>query len=166
MLLRTFQPTVRVTALMDSGSLVGSWDHVPTSLHGAYRAMAQAMAKAGVDTEGRPPVWAWWGELLLLDALNLLDPEHQLSAGYATVEFDAPVELVVASDYGVWNDHLAAVFNGSGGTGDLGVRATTIPLDRRKPTQVCLPYLRAEWVCDVRPLPRSGWDEIDVSRPA
>lgn len=165
MLLRTFQPTERVAAFTDGGSLVGGWEHVPESLRPAYRAMVAAMAETGVDTGGRPPVWAWWGELRLLDALSLLNPEHQLSTGYVTVEFDAPAELVVASDYGVWNDYLAALFDGSSVTRELGVRAISAPLGQRGPTQVCLPYLRADWVRDIRPLPRSGWDELDPSQP-
>jgi len=60
----------------------------------------------------------------------------RLRQGGATVEFDAPSELCLASDYGAWNDYPC-------------------PLAQRL-VQVCLPELRAGWVREIRPLP----DEI------
>ena len=159
MLLRTFQRLPRVAQLDADGVLVGDWDRVPDAHRAGYRAMVAAMARAGVDTAGRPPMWAWRGGLTLLDAALPLDPEHELSTGYATVEFEAPAELTVVSDYGAWNDHLEALFHG--GPADWNV---THPV-RAQPEQVCVPYLRAEWVRDVRPLPTTGWDEIDPSLP-
>ncbi len=148
-LLRTFQPLTRVT-----GDLVGDWDRVPPGLVAPYRAMVAAMERAGVGTGGRPPVWAWHGELRLIDAMLLFDAEHELSRGFATVEFDAPAGLVVESDYGRWNDFLAASLEGRECAWELGPVA-------REPVQVCLPYVRASWVRDVRPLPTGGWDRLD-----
>jgi hypothetical protein len=159
MILRTFQSLRRVEQLDIDGSLVGCWEHAQTP--DGYGAMVAAMARAGVDTGGMPPIWAWRGTLCLLDAKMLL-AEHELRAGHATVEFDAPAELAVESDYGAWNDYLEALITGRPAEWDLrAVRA-----GGEGPMQVCLPYLRAEWVRDVRPLPRAGWDEIDVSHPA
>jgi hypothetical protein len=159
MILRTFQSLRRVEQLEVDGRLVGCWEHAQTP--DGYRAMVAAMARADVDTGGLPPIWAWRGRLQLIDAKMLL-AEHELSAGYATVEFDAPAELTVESDYGAWNDYLEAVITGRPAEWDLhAVRA-----DGEEPVQVCLPYLRSEWVRDVRSLPRTGWDEIDVSHPA
>ncbi|GAB3569923.1 hypothetical protein GCM10027445_22490 [Amycolatopsis endophytica] len=134
--------------------LVGGWEWVSPGERRAYRAMVAAMERAGVCTEGRPPVWAWRGELRLLDAAMLFDPEYQLSAGFATVEFEAPDELAVCSDYGRWNDYLA-------GDGSWEV----CPEPEREPAQVCLPYLLPEWTRDVRPLPVAGWDELDLTAP-
>jgi hypothetical protein len=161
MLLRTFQRLARVAELEADGVLVGDWDRVPSGHREGYQAMVDAMARAGVESHGRPPVWAWRGTLLLLDAALLLDAEHELSTGYATVEFEAPAEFAVASDYGAWNDYLEALFLGNPAQWEL----TAVPR-RWGPEQVCLPYLRAEWVREVRPLPTTGWDELDTSRPA
>jgi hypothetical protein len=159
MILRTFQSLRRVEQLEADGRLVGRWKHA--QMPGGYRAMVAAMARAGVDTGGLPPIWAWRGTLILLDA-RLLLAEHELRAGYATVEFDAPAELAVESDYGAWNDYLEALITGRPAEWD----GQAVPVDGEKPVQVCLPFLRAEWVRDIRPLPRTGWDEIDVSDPA
>ncbi|WP_191244836.1 hypothetical protein [Amycolatopsis deserti] len=139
-----------------TGDLLGDWDRVPASLVVPYRAMVEAMARAGVDTGGRPPVWAWRGELRLIDAISLFDAEHELSRGFATVEFDAPEHLAVASDYGRWNDFLAASLEGRECAWEPG------PAER-EPVQVCLPYLLADWVRDVRPLPTGGWDRLDLA---
>jgi hypothetical protein len=138
-LLRTFQ---RLSRLAGGG------------VREQYRAMVAAMASAGVDTGGRPPVWAWWGSLRLLDAAMLFDPEYELSAGFATVEFEAPEALVVCSDYGRWNDYLAG--NGTW---------TRCPAPTGEPFQVCLPHLLPEGIRAIRPLPVDGWDELDLSAP-
>ncbi|AIJ22058.1 hypothetical protein AMETH_1966 [Amycolatopsis methanolica 239] len=106
------------------------------------------------DTGGRPPVWAWRGELRLIDAMLLFDAEHELSRGFAAVEFDAPAGLVVESDYGRWNDFIAASLEGRECTWELGPAV-------REPAQMCLPYVRASWVREVRPLPTGGWDRLD-----
>jgi hypothetical protein len=86
-----------------------------------------------------------------------------LWAGYATVEFTAPAELVLATDYGAWNDYLFALFDGT----------ERVPPGWDVPTpvayelvQVCLPLLRAEWVREVRPLPRTPQEVTDWSAGA
>lgn len=158
MILRTFQPRSRLTTLDADGVLVGSWDRVSGGpvRHG-YAAMVAAMAAAGIDTGGLPPIWAWRGRLTLVDATMLLS-DHELRSGYVTIEFDAPAELTVASDYGRWNDHLAALFESDCIEWEIGGPAT-------EPVQICLPQLRAEWVRAVRPLPTTGWNELDPSQP-
>jgi hypothetical protein len=161
-LLRTFQRLTRVAQLEAEGMLVGDWDRVPAAHRDAYRAMAAAMSRAGVDTGDLAPIWAWRGPVRLLDAAPLLDPEHELSTGYATVEFAAPPELVVASDYGAWNDFLEALFLGEPASWEPAASNRSVP----GPEQVCLPFLRAEWVRGVRSLPTTGWDELDGSLPA
>lgn len=158
MILATFQSLSRVEQLAADGALVGSWEHAQSP--DGYRAMVAAMERAGVDTGGAPPIWAWRGALRLIDA-KLLLAEHELRAGYATVEFDAPAALAVESDYGAWNDFLEAVFLGRSMQWDVAA----VP-PGTEPVQACLPCLRTEWVRDVRPLPRDGWDEIDWSGPA
>ena len=151
--LRTFQRLSRVADLERDGVLTGDWSRVPEYVREPYRAMVAEMERAGIHTAGRPPVWAWRGPLQLLDASMLFDPEYELSTGYATIRFDAPPELAVVSDYGRWNDFLA-----DGGPWSPGpVRGGLV--------QVCVPYLSLEWVRQVDPLPVSGWDEMDLSKP-
>ncbi|HYH32660.1 MAG TPA: hypothetical protein VD903_19990 [Pseudonocardia sp.] len=165
-LLRSFQPLARVAELRTSGELVGSWEHVPASsgdaVAGAYRAMVAAMERAGVPTGGRPPVWAWGGRcgVTVADAHSLVG--EPLWGGYATIEFSAPAGLVLATDYGAWNDDLAARF-----TGPAPHRAWDVPTPiGDELVQVCLPVLRAGWVRDIRPLPRSEHEVTDWSARA
>jgi hypothetical protein len=156
-LLWTFQPAARVAELEATGQLVGAWEYVLTglSIPDAYRAMVAAMERAGLSTQGRPPVWAWGGScgVTVQDAHMLVgDP---LWDGYVTIEFTAPTELVLASDYGAWNDYLYDLADGLD-----AVPAWDVPTpigDKR--VQVCLPFLRAEWVQEVRWLPHSP-DEV------
>ncbi|GAA5124519.1 hypothetical protein [Pseudonocardia adelaidensis] len=163
----SFQPLSRLAELRESGELVGSWEHVPRSrgdaFRKAYAAMVAAMERAGVLTNGRPPVWAWGGRcgVTVLDAHMLVG--EPLWDGYATVEFTAPGELALATDYGAWNDYLFALLDG----------VEPVPPGWDVPTpvadelvQVCLPGLRAEWVREVRPLPRSPHDVTDWSASA
>ncbi|MEJ3653728.1 hypothetical protein WEH80_12160 [Actinomycetes bacterium KLBMP 9759] len=160
MIVRTFQRRVRVERLLSTGRLDGDWALVIPGYEPAYRGMVAAMARAGVDTEGRPPIWGWHGRLTLADAAMLFDAEHELSLGFATVDLAAPDELAVSSDYGAWNDYMSDVVAGTPAAWD----PTGTPA--REPVQVCLPYLLAEWVLDVRPLPSSGWGDLDWSLPA
>jgi hypothetical protein len=160
-LLWTFQPAGRVAELNRAGKLVGAWEYVMSgmddALPRAYRAMVAAMERAGMATHGRPPVWAWGGScgVTVADAHMLVgDP---LWDGFVTIEFTAPTEMVLATDYGAWNDYISDLFDGL----DAVPRwdAPTPVADEL--VQVCLPVLRAEWVREVRPLPRSPDDVTD-----
>jgi hypothetical protein len=166
-LLWSFQPLARVAELEAGAELVGSWEHVPPSTSDAvlrgYRAMVAAMERAGVPTGGRPPVWAWGGAcgVTLADAHSLVG--EPLWSGYATVEFSAPAGLVLATDYGAWNDHLSDLFRAA----DPGPPAWDVPTPvAHELVQVCLPVLRAGWVREIRPLPRSAQEVRDWSAPA
>jgi hypothetical protein len=137
--------------------LVSDRERLPPFERATYPAMVAAMQQAGIHTEGRPPVWAWGGVPTLFDARSLFDPEHQLSAGYAVVEFDAPTEAVFLSDYGDWNDYLEAWFE------DSEASWAPRPLDRSvNLPQACVPCVRVEWVREIRVLPTTGWDDPDL----
>jgi len=156
-LLWTFQPAPRVAELHATGRLVGAWEYVPSglSIPDAYGAMVASMERAGLSTRGRPPVWAWGGScgVTVADAHMLVgDP---LRDGYVTIEFSAPAELVLASDYGAWNDYLYDLADGVDAVPRWDVPT---PIEHEQ-VQVCLPVLRAEWVREVRPLPCSP-DEV------
>lgn len=161
MKLQTFQLLSRLAELDEAGVISGDWEYVLGGCDEAYRGMVQFMERVGVDTAGCPPIWAWHGPLHLWDASSLFDPEHELVHGFATVDLEVPDEMIVLSDYGQWCEYLMTPVS------ELG---EWVP-DRIVPTegvlvQACLPLLRAEWVRAVRPLPRTGWDELDDERLA
>lgn len=163
--LKTFQPLARVDELHRTGRLVGDWTTVGGPLVvPRYQRMVQEMAAHGIDCHGHPPTWAWHGRVTLLDASMLLNAEHELSQGWATITFDAPEELVLLSDYAHWCDFLfedtdweparfrtveeRALLDWAGLT--CGVQAT-------------LPHVQGEWVDTIEPLPTHGWDELDLN---
>lgn len=155
--LRTFQPLDRVAQLRRDQILVGSWDHVDVSVVRAHARMVAVLAERGVDTGGRPPIWAWCGVLRMRDAALLLDPVHELSAGYATVTFTAPAAQVLLSDYAHWCEAMMAP--SEIGLDDWQPRRASARSPH--PEQACLPSLRSDWVTSVSPLPTCGWDTLD-----
>lgn len=86
----------------------------------------------------------------------LLDPEHEVSRGYATVTLSAPTELVMVSDYGQWCEALFL---------NADVWDPAPPVHGPYPAQATLPYLRADWVRSIDLLPVDGWNDLDLERP-
>lgn len=158
LLLRTFQRLDRVEQLNREGRLIADWAHVVPGTERAYARMVEVMAATGIDTEGRPPMWAWHGTLRLQDAALLFDPVHELSAGFATVTFSAPAECALLCGYADWCDLLMA----RDGQDQRDWQPSPLPRAKRHPDQACLPYVLAEWVVGIEPLPLIGWDEIDL----
>jgi hypothetical protein len=160
----TFQPVVRIAELERTGRLRGSWGWVsPGFVTRSYEAMIAAMARAGIDTDGRPPVWAWGGRcgVTLADAESLLG-SYGLRQGCATIEFEAPAARCLASDYGAWNDFQFALHSG-----EEAPSAWDVPTPvEEELVQVCLPELRREWVREVRALPRRLTGPDDRLHPA
>lgn len=158
LLLRTFQSLTRIEQLQHDGILVGSWDHVLAGTQDAYRRMVDVMTDYGIDTNGRPPIWAWRGPLRLADADSLFDAEHELSSGFVTVTFRAPQHLVLLSDYGHWCDALMPPADGPIQPWQPRRRDN----DSRHPEQACLPHLHLEWVDSITPLPTTDWGTLDL----
>lgn len=158
LVLRSFQPLERVAQLQRSGVLRGDWGHVVRGTERAYARMVEVMTEKGIDTDGRPPVWAWHGVLRLLDADLLFDAKEELSKGFATLTFRAPDHLVLLSDYADWCDLLMA--------------PPEVPVGQWMPQphaadgfhleQACLPYVLMDWVTDIQPLPTTDWDDLDL----
>lgn len=158
LILRTFQPLHRVAQLQHEGLLVADWNHLVPGTERPYARMVEVMAEHGIDTSGRPPVWAWRGPLRLFDADLLVDAVHELSRGFATLTFHAPDHLVLLSDYKDWCEAL--------------MTPASTPIDRWRPQahrpgsfhpeQACLPYLHLDWVSDIKPLPTAGWNTLDL----
>lgn len=139
--------------------LVSDWERLPPFERATYPAMIAAMTRAGIRTGGRPPIWAWGAVPTLFDASLLLDPEYQLSNGYAVVEFEAPAEDVFLSDYGDWNDYLEAWF-----ADPDAVWAPSPPAPSAGLPQACVPFVRLHWVRAIRALPTTGWDDPELLR--
>lgn len=154
--LRSFQPITRIQQLQHDGILIGDWAHVLRGTEKAYGRMVEVMTQRGIDCHGRPPIWAWLGQVRLMDAVLLLDPEHELSRGFATVTFTAPTDMVMVSDYGHWCE---ALFRNS------DEWAPAPPVRGPHPAQATLPYLQADWVHNIDLLPIEGWDDIDLNQP-
>ena len=157
-LLRTFQSLTRIEQLQHDGILVGSWDHVLPGTEDAYLRMVEVMTEHGIDTNGRPPIWAWRGPLRLADADSLFNAEHELSSSFVTVAFRAPQHVVLLSDYGHWCDALMPPADGPIEPWQPRRRDN----DSRHPEQACLPHLRLEWVSTIKPLPTTGWGTLDL----
>lgn len=158
LVLQTFQSLARVAQLQNDGTLVSDWEHVLSGTEHAYARIVEVMTEHGIDTGGRPPIWAWHGLLRLVDADLLFDPVHELSRGFATLTFRAPDRLVLLSNYGYWCDALLAPADGQVGSW----RPRRRDPGSFHPEQACLPYLRLHWVTDIKPLPTTGWDTLDL----
>lgn len=157
LLLRTFQPIERAATLQAGGALIADWRHVLPGTERAYARMVGVMVEHGIETDGRPPIWAWHGALRLRDAALLLDPERELRTGFAVITFVAPAQLVLLCDYRHWCEALMAPADAPLHVWQPRLEAG----DGQHPEQACLPYLLADWVKDIKALPTSGWDTLD-----
>nr|WP_157528710.1 hypothetical protein [Kibdelosporangium sp. MJ126-NF4] len=156
--LYTFQRLTRVEQLKTEGTLTASWTALSPFERAVYPSMVEAMRKAGIPIKNNPPIWAWTERPTLLDAALLLNPEHELSKGYATIEFEAPENLTHLSDYSAWNDHMAE---------KLRNPTATWKQKSKEGNQATLPWLSQEWVKEVRPLPTTGWNKTEnLEKPA
>lgn len=57
--LKSFQPVIRIEQLQHEGILVGDWSRVAPGTERAYGRMVEVMTERGIDCRGKPPVWAW-----------------------------------------------------------------------------------------------------------
>ncbi|OFE17918.1 hypothetical protein BA895_14155 [Humibacillus sp. DSM 29435] len=124
------------------------WHRIDRAGQGAYRAMANEMASAGIDVGPIPPVWLWCDEP---DPDTVADRSYQVARegeperGLVVLTVEAPDSLVLLSSYSAWIERLA----------DPSSRRPFDPVPDLGPTdlQGCLPYLHPDWVRSSRPLP-------------
>ncbi|MFG2194240.1 hypothetical protein [Streptomyces sp. NPDC048639] len=156
MRLWTVQHHGAVPVLEKSGLLTGDWSRVASGLRPGYELMLAEMRRRGIDSAGRPPVWAWAGPdsrdgRVLETARSLLSP-LEWEQGVVVLDLEVPDELVVTSAYGWWNDVLAAVLSGEPLP---SMDFSTGPEDEREDEfriQAVLPLVRLDWVRTSRPL--------------
>lgn len=135
--LKTFQPLERVRELESGDTLVGSWAHVPRGWEHGYCAMVNEMAR------GRR-LWS--------------ARRGGSGAGFATVTFTAPRQLVLLSNYSPWCDALA---DGAWPTG----RHCFPPRRTKRVLQATIPRIEASWVSNIEPLPTHGIYDLDWTLP-
>jgi hypothetical protein len=108
MRLWTIQPPVRLEQLAEVGVIHGSWKHVERDerarwdFYDAYRWMVQQMAARMPRHSGNPPIWAWPVKPDLRHYRWSWMPE----GWYTCIEFDAPDERVLLSEFDLWHDVL------------------------------------------------------------
>jgi hypothetical protein len=161
----TFQSVRSVAELESKGIIEASWDRYAKTYDflKAYRWMARQMAIKKTSCNNNAPVWAWHScgkyeaAPKLVDARSLLS-DVELENGIQTIEFECPAEVVLLSNYGVWNMMLHEIFPDMDETDiDEKVVNELFETSRRKYRQydiiqAVLPYLKMEWVKEIREL--------------
>lgn len=136
----------------------------------AYQWMSKQMENRGIKCNGFAPIWAWhscgeWEKSPTIgDAANLLSI-GELELGIYTLEFSCPDKLALLTDYSAWNSLLDYFFDGEYDP-QLSTKEQQALFntqlgseDHRESLQATLPYLKLEWVEDIRPLQFDADDE-------
>ncbi len=166
----TFQSVEAIEELKYNGILESSWDRYPANDYftAAYQWMAKQMAERDISCT-HAPIWAWHSctkyksSPTLVNARCLLS-DFEIEYGIKTIEFECPADLVLLSDYGVWNYFLYDIFycekkEDRKEDVKIGIeeQAKLFEVSRKRfrkydSIQACLPYLKLEWVNDIRDL--------------
>lgn len=165
MRLWTFQADTSIEELKKDSLLTVKWSRYPS--HGlwtkAYQWMALEMETKGIPCAGNAPIWAWhscsvYGKSPTLDhAANLLS-QLELQAGIQTIELECPDELALLTRYGAWNEVLYYFLDKKPISHITAAEIAAIyaidpnRLEEHDAIQATLPYLKQEWVLDIRPL--------------
>ena len=161
----SFQSVSAIKELNSNGILQANWDlyYQTGPFTKAYQWMAKQMAERNINDNNQPPIWAWHScakyekAPRLVDARGLLS-DRDLEDGRLTIEFECPVDVVLLSSYGIWNKMLYEIFH-SNEEIKIGMQiidclfATKRKHFRKYDSiQATLPYLKLDWVKDIRPL--------------
>jgi hypothetical protein len=160
----TFQSMRSIQELKSKGILQASWDrYSPTGTFiKSYQWMVKQIAARKISCN-HPPIWAWHScgkyekAPTLLDARCLLS-DVELEEGIQTIEFECPTEMVLLSNYGVWNMMLHEFFASKEEVEiDQRTQDGLFKVDRKKfkrydSIQATLPYLKLDWVKAIRVL--------------
>ena len=158
-----------------TGVLVGNWDRIDKNLLPAYQWMVRQMALRGVDVGSSPPVWAWYmcdhgkRDRPELTEDGFLEPGSE----GVCIEFDAPDQHVVLSDFDMWHYPINQWYLIEDDAEAERIEGAVVPraelekswerifdlsfgspavhgrLDQRR-VQATLPFLRREWVLEVQ----------------
>ena len=167
----SFQSHQSVRELQDTGMLLARWDRYsetdPFAL--AYRWIQSQMLYKKTDHQMHAPVWAWhscgaFGQAPKIKDARALLSDLELEAGIQTIELECPAELALLSRYSIWNDVLdrfiddreRAQIDATLEKKLFAVSPET--MDAQEAIQAALPYFKADWVIDIRPLPLKSDD--------
>lgn len=125
--------------------------------------MVKQMAIRNITCNNNAPIWAWHSCRKYKNAPTLVDARCLLSDieieyGVQTIEFECPVELVLLSNYGIWNVMLHEIFPYQDETkSNKETENRLFETGRRKlrkydTIQAALPYLKLDWVKEIREL--------------
>lgn len=181
MKLWTFQANLSIEELQKNGILTVPWTRYKsqgwTTWKRAYQWMCDRMEEKGIDCEGNAPIWAWhscggvYGKSPTLDDASNLLGWGGVEEGAQTVEFECPDELVLLSSYSAWNVEVLDAFLDGEETVCLSPKqlnelfeVTPQNLKDYDSIQATLPFLKMEWVVDIRPLKLEATEgfEFDV----
>jgi hypothetical protein len=161
----TFQAIDSIEELKTKGILQAGWDRYSPTSHFApsYRWMAKQMEARNIPCMNYAPIWAWHSSKKYEKAPTLVEARCLLSDleiefGVQTIEFECPVELVLLSRYGIWNAIMDELYSS-----EDKVKIDKRSLNRLFATerkqfkrydsiQATMPYLKLEWVKDIRDL--------------
>ncbi|QHT69507.1 DUF3841 domain-containing protein [Rhodocytophaga rosea] len=162
----TFQATEAIEELKTKGILQIRWDEYSpkNNFVPAYQWMAKQMETRNISCNNHAPVWAWHScttyekAPTLVDARCLLS-DMQIEFGIQTIEFECPAELVLLSRYGEWNVIFFDFFPYDKAPIDIDKKTENrlFATERKQfrkydSIQASLPYLKLEWVKDIRDL--------------
>jgi hypothetical protein len=161
----TFQSIQSIKELQTTGILQARWDrYCPTGYFiKAYQWMAKQMVERNINCHTHAPIWAWHScekyeqAPTLVDARCLLS-DIELADGIQTIEFECPVEVVLLSRYGIWNMllHEYLCCNKEADI-DRETEHMLFATERKQfkkyaSIQATLPYLKIDWVKQIRDL--------------
>jgi hypothetical protein len=161
----TFQAIDSVEELKNTGILQARWDRYSTTNQFVppYRWMVQQMEQRNIPCNNHAPIWAWHSSMkyeqppTLVEARCLLS-DIEIEYGIQTIEFECPVELALLSSYRTWNVLLYDFFfcndeaNISKKLVNRLFATEKKQLKKYDCFQATLPYLKLEWVKDIRNL--------------
>ena len=161
----TFQSTIAIKELNSKGILEVDWEiySKTNSFLKPYQWMVKQMAVRKISCNNSAPIWAWHScgkyekAPRLVDARGLLS-NMEIEDGIKTIEFECPVELVLLSNYSIWNMMLDEISSQEDETKiDKETENRLFETSRRKfrkydIIQAALPYLKLDWVKEIREL--------------
>ncbi len=155
----SFQAIAACEVLEKNGILRTDWDFTPVNWDLAYLWMQKEMEQRGIAVEGFAPIWAWhscegtWCAPPTIATARALLSDLQIMDGMCVVEFEAPAELCVLSSYRRFNALLDVVLDGETPDREAFLDMFNVPpIEEHDDIQAVLPYLKMEWVMDIRHL--------------
>lgn len=161
----TFQSIRSIRELEHKGILQASWDRYLSTgyFKKSYQWMVKQMVERNIDCNQYSPIWAWHSCIKYEQAPKLVDArcllsDYDLEEGIRTIEFECPVELALLSLYGTWNVMLETFYYCEGeAIIDKEIEARLFATGKKQfrkydAIQATLPYLKLDWVREIRPL--------------